>query len=106
MRASIERLCRVNGKEPTARERWKAFYSLYRATMRTSFLSAHDLGDCLRIIADPSWVALVNQIDPMEGVKMPVFLRRRFVEMSRGARLARRQKYTERLLNAIMRPVE
>jgi hypothetical protein len=43
----------------------------------------------------PNWCVL----------KMPVFLRRKMVDMTRIARLARRRQYANRLLDAIMRPV-
>ena len=107
MRSTIHRICRLDGQEPTPREKWKAFYSLWRmASRHKNMMASMELIDCLRIVACSEWVALANEDDPLAGPdKMPVFLRRRRVEIARMSRMSRMGPI-EKLLHAIMSPVD
>jgi hypothetical protein len=104
----IMRMCRVDGQKPTSRDRWKAFYRLYRITMKHDDLryASRDRSglDALRMLNN-DWVARLNETDLLSDGGMPVFLRKRFVEMAKRRRAAKRQLLADRLLEAIMRPV-
>jgi len=56
----LERLCRENGQQPTTRERWQAFYRLWRMTQKT-FDPACNAGEAFRVLMyDWRWVQLVE----------------------------------------------
>jgi hypothetical protein len=84
-----ERMCRVNGQEPTMRDRWKAFYRLWRMSHRISHWHEMAAGDCIRILfEDWDWLRLVDSYEPPTSrVGWPVFLRKRFLEMDKNERL-------------------
>lgn len=85
-----ERMCRLNGKKPTDREKWTAFYRLYRMTQRGRNAEAcMEAADCLRILmADWSWLLLVQSSGTMlTGPMVPKFLRYKFLEIAKRKRL-------------------
>lgn len=92
----IERMLRFNGKRPTMRDHWRAFYRLYRLATKAD--GSYNLNggavDCLRVMGYHDWVCLCRADDDMACDDVPVFLRRRFLEASRRKRL-----YGKRLEN-------
>src|SRR5580692_10649108 len=58
----IERMCRLNGKKPTARERWTAFYRLWRMAHGNHGAEADIYAsDCFRILfVDWSGIRLIE----------------------------------------------
>ena len=94
---TIERLCRLNGKSPTVRDRWRALYSMYRAC-RGHPMFMFDLEDTFRVFGCRGFVKLMNEFDPLAS-GLPVDLRKRMVDMQIKAR---KHCNTEKLLHAIM----
>jgi hypothetical protein len=85
----VERMCRLNGKRPTARERWTAFYRLYRISQGHGVYQDMAAADCLRVLM-PSGrcIALMNEGDRSPSrTHIPVFLRRKLVDADRRRRL-------------------
>lgn len=94
-----ERLCRLNGKQPTMREKWTAFYRLYRTAKRDDPRGNAD--ECWQMLmSNWGWIRLVNAGSDMhvDLGHVPDFLRRRLVENHREIRL---RDNAEKLLNAI-----
>lgn len=97
----IERQCRIDGKQPTARERWTAFYRLWRLACRSDNIEA---SDCLRVLmSDWSLLWLVEASDRYESNwAMPLQVRWQMVRREREKRLeAERQRRDEKLLRMI-----
>jgi hypothetical protein len=91
MAFDLERMCRLNGKRPTARERWTAFYRLWRLARKAE--RANNLMceavDALRVLGYAKWVALCEDSGDRLGLgnMLPPVLRRRFLEIARKRRL-------------------
>lgn len=106
----IERLCRLNGKCPNARDRWKAIYRLWRLATRDSDYVHQGRDDSFRTLFPMSYPVMNADADFHNRSHWPAFLRRRMIESERRRRLAREQEakmvFAERLLAAIMQPVE
>lgn len=91
----IGRMCRLNGQSPTARERWYAFWRLYRVACHNKDPRTEgDLRDCFRVLflgnrTYAKWVRLTGECVPAVGDRkhLPLFLRKRFLEMDRRKRL-------------------
>ena len=87
-----ERMCRLNGKKPTARDRWTAFYRLWRLSHRKTdscYLDA-EATDCFRILfADWRPRYLIESLGDTlcSRHKYPTFLRKSLLETARKERL-------------------
>lgn len=100
MQFRLESLCRLNGAEPTLRERWTAFYRLWRMASRTATMHMNH-EDCFRLLyhggVEGQWLSLILAGDYLT---MPLCLRlHRLREM-------RRMKLATRLLQAIFTEVD
>ena len=84
-----ERLCRLNGKQPTMRDRWTAFYRLYRISQGIGAWQDIAAGDCFRVLFNNwSWIRLVDdEVPTLSRVHWPTFLRRQIIKMERDRRL-------------------
>lgn len=84
-----ERMCRLNGKKPTMRECWTAFYRLYRLSHGHGANQDMEATDCMRILwKNWSWFRLIEtNVPSVSRVGWPVFLRRRFLKMDERRRL-------------------
>jgi hypothetical protein len=72
----VLRLCRVDGLQPTARERWTAFWRLWRLAARCA-QDAEVAGECFRVLmSDWSWVQLAQGHGDYYARKGPPFLRK------------------------------
>lgn len=85
----IDRMLRLNGKEPTVRERWTAFYRLYRMAKKIDIFHEHDAADCLRVLGFGYEVAVANEEERPPRGGMPKFLRKMLIESERRLRIAR-----------------
>lgn len=86
-----ERMLRLNGKQPTIRDRWKAFYRLWRISKKIDDERSwpdHGPMDALRMLGFGRYVAMANGREQEIGGRghWPVFLRRRFLDMERRKR--------------------
>ena len=84
-----ERLCRLNGKKPSARDRWIAFHRLWRLSHGHGATHDMDASDCFRVLFS-SWqgIRLLDHHTPiLSRVGWPVFLRKRFLDMDKRRRL-------------------
>lgn len=84
------RMCRLDGQQPTTRERWTAFYRLWRMARRTRKSNeCHSaVHDCFGVLmADWKWLILVEGCGDRLTIRLPKFLRRSFVENERTRRL-------------------
>lgn len=98
-----ERMLRLNGKRPTARDRWYAFYRLYRLAKKPDDLYCWPNNgpmDALRILGFARYVALANDRKQTIGGRghWPKFLRRKFLAMEQRKR---KEVKTNKLLKAI-----
>ena len=84
--AELLRLLRADGMGPTARERWTAFYRLWRLT-RKGMWERLAVEDCFKVLMyDWRWINLVeNPGDPLGTT--PLFLRRLAVDPRERERL-------------------
>ena len=101
MKFDTMRMCRVNGCQPTMREKWTAFYRLWRSCGGRD--PANTACDALRVLMPcGKWLRLANgNGDAYESLRfMPIPIRRMRVERMRKNRLA------ARLLDMIMREDE
>lgn len=78
------------GEEPTPRERWKAFYRLYRLASKKE--SENNFGggliDCLRILGCHDWVVSLGKKDRLsDRYAMPTFLRKMTLDTDKRRRL-------------------
>jgi len=89
MKFDIERMCRLNGKKPTVREWWTAWYRLWRISHKTANLYIDgEATDCFRVLfPGTAFRHLVESLgDPLKA-RYPVFLRKRLLETARKERL-------------------
>lgn len=90
---NVERMCRLNGKKPNARDKWVAFHRLWRLSHRKgdSCWLDGNATDCFRVLwADwrPRMLLDDDREDPLITRRsMPLFLRKRFLELDRKRRL-------------------
>lgn len=101
MKYDFERMLRLEGKQPTAREIWNAFYRAWRASVGKN--AASNVIDAWWVLGiDPAWIRLMNDSgDIYDFLRfMPRCMRRERVER---ARKERRQQLAAKLLHAIMR---
>lgn len=88
MKFDTERMCRLNGKKPTARERWRAFYSVYRAVKRCGMYQEHNLIDCLRVLGFGATISMLEERDRTKGRShVPAFLRKMLLDGERRRRI-------------------
>ena len=86
-----ERLLRLNGKRPTARDRWQAFSRLWRLAHRHGAYQDMAATECFQVLF-PSWRS-IQLIDGDASDHMvnrshiPAFLRRRLLEGHKKRRL-------------------
>lgn len=86
-----ERLCRLNGKKPTARERWTAFHRLWRIAHGRGAWQDMEAGMCFRVLTG-NW-RFIYLLDGRESdgltdrSHIPKFLRRSLLENHRRQRL-------------------
>jgi len=91
----IDRMCRLNGQKPTARDCWVAFYRLYRVGVREEethqgMLMADGALNCLRVLfGDNRFLRLCRAKEEKLGRvrRWPAFLLRRRLEIERRERL-------------------
>lgn len=86
---SVQVVCRLNGETPTLRDRWVAFYRLWRCARKqlSDPMFANEVADSFRILA-PGWTWLVNmEVRDVSRVHLPKFLRRRMIQDERRRRL-------------------
>lgn len=86
-----ERLCRLNGKQPTAREKWRAMYRLYRLSHRGDAYGDMAADDCFRVLWRdwrPFQLLDGSGRDGMvDNRHVPPFLRRQLLTLRRRLRL-------------------
>jgi hypothetical protein len=104
MNFDLECLCRLNGKTPTMRDQWKAFYRLYRMAHRDDMWFMCE--DCFRILLEGrcrEWILLVNDCgDSLESNRvMPIAIRQQRVRRSRLNRWRENPTPINKLLHAI-----
>ena len=109
--AESNRYMRLDGERPTPRDRWLAFYRLWRIAHRHKKAADYsgDAEMCFKwLFGWTRWVKLLSGgDDPLKVQRMmPVFLRRERVERARRKREEKEQRQARRLLDAIMRSVE
>ena len=85
----IERMCRLNGKKPTVRERWTAFYRLWRLAHGHGACQDMDASDCFRVLFPTPMIHVLDHESEgtLSRVHCPMFLRRRILESERRRRL-------------------
>ena len=86
---TTERLCRLNGEKPTARDRWLAFYRLYRLSMGHGAFQDMAAVDAFRtLFRDWRFIRLLESEERSPSrAHVPRFLRRRLLDMDRRRRL-------------------
>ena len=86
---NTERMCRLNGQQPTVREKWTAFYRLYRISQGHGAYSDMDASDCFRILfADWRPLHLIEANESLVSRNhAPVFLRKMLLKADRRKRL-------------------
>ena len=102
-----ERLCRINGKKPTAREQWWAFYRLWRITQKAGMWQSQEAVTCFRVFFQ-NWGFIscaddgdaTNVRDGIDMAGVPKFLRYKFLDHRRKKRLY--GKHYERMGQAKM----
>lgn len=106
MQFDFNRMLRLDGAEPTIREKWKAFHQLWRASVKDQLTSPIDAWYVL--LGRYDWIALMNQTGDVweQNRFMPRAMRWARVRRIRQERLEKRQRFGARLLRAIMNPVE
>ena len=85
-------LCRLNGAKPTVRDRWVAFYRLWRTGHKNDLWHDSNTVDCFRILFGRSvWIGLMHTDDgvALGGCRKdyPLFLRRRLLDGEKRRRL-------------------
>jgi hypothetical protein len=86
-----ERLCRVDGQKPTARERWTAFHRLWRIAHGRGVWHDMEAGMCFRVLFG-GWRS-IHLLDGHESdglvdrSHIPTFLRKTLLEGHRRQRL-------------------
>jgi len=91
----IERMCRVDGKQPTLREKWVDFFRIYRIAMKHGGENGGEngqaVGECFRVLySDWRWIKTAESRDKSETVSMvtfPKFIRRRLLKLAEKKRL-------------------
>ena len=81
---------KLNGKRPSARDRWKAFYRLWRMTQQNDGRSDATAADCFYILGGvDDFVHLVtnNEYKHPSRNHLPKFLRRMILDSDRHRRL-------------------
>jgi hypothetical protein len=94
-----ERMCRLNGKQPTPRERWVAFYRLCRLAQGHGQWQDLAAADCFRVLcANWSWVRLIEAEEKSPSrVHYPAFLRRHLLRSDqRERRYGRHPEWQDR----------
>lgn len=86
----IRRMCRLDGRRPTAREHWTAFYRLWRIA-RKAGAAGTESGECFRVLF-PDWrfIQLLDsdtECQLVNAKRFPPFIRRDFAERRRRKRL-------------------
>ena len=85
------RLCRLDGLRPTARERWRAFYRLWRIAHGHGVHRDIDAGTCFRVLFnDWRFIRLIDGSESdglVDRSRVPTFLRKRLLESHRKQRL-------------------
>lgn len=86
-----DRMLGINGQRPTARDRWGAFWRLYRLCLRQYGDNSSNAFDALRMLGFGGWIADVRLGGAGPGLvnqrHVPLFLRRRLLDMARRRRL-------------------
>lgn len=85
----VDRMLGIGGQQPTARERWRAFYRLYRLARRQD--SEHgmsaDLLSCFSVLGFGDWASLAGGRQAVDPKSLPLFIRRQVVRTTRRRRL-------------------
>ena len=95
------RMLRLNGEQPTARDKWQAFYRIYRLAKRSE--DSHNLMggalDCLFVFGMGSWIRTVSELEHngVDRGHWPKFLRKRMLESERRRRIYANGDYDELL---------
>lgn len=85
------RLCRLDGQQPTMREKWIAFHRLWRIAHGHGAVQDMDVGMCFRVLFG-GWRAIrLMDTDHTDGLvdrsHIPKFLRKQLLEIKRRQRL-------------------
>jgi hypothetical protein len=85
------RMLRLDGKKPTAREKWQAFHRLWRLAQGHGVYQDAEAVDCFRVLF-PNWrpIQLLNGLESdglVDRSHMPKFLRKQLLEGHRRQRL-------------------
>ena len=86
---SVERLCRLNGEKPSLRDRWYAFYRLYRLSQGHGACQDMAAVDALRTLySNWAWIRLIETEERSPSrAHIPVFLRKSLLQNEREQRL-------------------
>jgi hypothetical protein len=86
-----KRMLRLDGNKPTARDRWRAFYRIYRLVKRSE--DSHNLMGGAKnalIVLDRRfgrWIAIMESNDRTDSSSWPTFLRKIMLESERRRRI-------------------
>lgn len=96
----MERHCRLDGKQPTMKEKWQAFYRLWRMSSK---YKPHEAEDCFKtLLGNWKWINVCVHPGEIENRILPVEIR---WSMVRRLKEKRRDDFASRLLKAIMGPI-
>jgi hypothetical protein len=105
---TIEEVCRLNGKRPSMRSYWIAFYRLWRITQRADTYPAFAAEECLQLMFHRNiwsrWRLLVSSPGETIGIRkaLPVCVRKQLIDSEKSRRESKR---ANRLMKAIMTEV-
>lgn len=85
------RLCRLDGLKPTARDRWTAFYRLWRIAQGHGAHQDMAADLCFRVLlSDWRWIRLLDGRESdglVDRSRVPMFLRKKLLDIHRKQRL-------------------
>lgn len=85
------RMIRTDGREPTARDRWRAFHRLWRIAHGHGACQDVDAGDCFRVLSTDWRLIRLLESPCNDGLvdrsHTPKFLRKRLLDDARKRRL-------------------
>ena len=100
------RMLRLDGQQPTMRDRWTAFYRLWRLADKSESKMWFGHVDCFRVLIGgvaPHWIKLMNECgDTYESLRfMPREVRKNRIRSLHAERERHKNMLASRLLKAI-----
>lgn len=88
---TTEQLCRLNGQQPTARQKWVAFYRLWRIALGHGGWQDMDAGQCFRVLFGSWRMILLLDSQESDGLvdrsRLPKCIRKQLLENIKRRRL-------------------